>query len=196
MMRTVMVIPWLTPATPTAFQMLQLAHTSDLDAETLLAARTLLDDVFGRADMTDDDWEHALGGMHAMVWEGAELVGHASVVQRRLLYSRRALRAGYVEGVAVREEHRRRGHATAMMEALEGVIRGAYELGALGATDEAARLYAARGWQLWRGPLCAITPTGVVRTAEEDGCVYVLPVSVDLDLARELTCDWRDGDVW
>jgi aminoglycoside 2'-N-acetyltransferase I len=104
--------------------MLQLAHTSDLDAATLQAARTLLDDVFGRADMTDDDWEHALGGIHAIVWEDGELVGHASVVQRRLLYSRQALRTGYVEGVAVREDHRRRGHASAMMEALEGVVRG------------------------------------------------------------------------
>ena len=21
-------------------------------------------------DLTDDDWEHALGGMHALVWDG------------------------------------------------------------------------------------------------------------------------------
>jgi aminoglycoside 2'-N-acetyltransferase I len=174
---------------------MQIAHTSQLDAGTLAAARALLDDVFAR-DMTDDDWEHALGGMHAVVWEEGELVGHASVVQRRLLYEGRALRAGYVEGVAVRADQRRRGHASAMMEALEGVIRGAYELGALGATDDAAPLYTARGWRLWRGPLAAITPTGVVRTAEEEGAVYVLPGAVELDLTRELTCDWRDGDVW
>ena len=39
-------------------------------------------------------------------------------------------------------------------------------------------------------------PAGVVRTEEEDGAVYVLPVATPLDLAGELTCDWRDGDVW
>jgi aminoglycoside 2'-N-acetyltransferase I len=174
---------------------LQMAHTADLDPATLRAARALLDEVF-EGEMTDDDWDHSLGGMHAVVWEDGELVAHASVVQRRLLYGGRALRAGYVEGVGVHAAHRRRGHATAMMEALERVIRGAYELGALGATDEAAPLYAARGWQLWRGPLAAITPTGIVRTPEEQGAIYVLPGAVPLDIRRELTCDWRDGEVW
>jgi aminoglycoside 2'-N-acetyltransferase I len=170
------------------------AHTAHLDAATRKAARALLDDVF--EDMTDDDWEHALGGVHALVWEGEELVGHGSVIQRRLLHTGRALRAGYVEGVGVRAGHRRRGHAGAMMEALERVIRGAYDLGALGATDEAVPLYTSRGWQRWRGPLSAITPTGTVRTPEEEGAVYVFEVAVPLDLARALTCDWRDGDVW
>ena len=36
---------------------------------TLEAARALLDDVF-EGDMTDHDWEHALGGVHALAWEG------------------------------------------------------------------------------------------------------------------------------
>src|SRR3712207_8893328 len=46
--------------------------------------------------------------------------------------------AGYVEGVAVRPDRRGRGHAAAVMSALERVVRSAYELGALGTTDEAA----------------------------------------------------------
>ncbi|MGH3905805.1 MAG: GNAT family N-acetyltransferase [Pseudonocardiaceae bacterium] len=171
------------------------AHTADLDAATLEAARALLDDVV-EGDMSDHDWEHALGGVHVLVWEGAELIGHASVVQRRLLHGGRALRTGYVEGVGVRADRRRRGHGTAMMAALERVVRGAYDLGALGATDEAADFYAARGWKLWQGPSSALTPTGIERTEEEDGCIYVLAVAVPLDLSGELTCDWRDGDVW
>jgi aminoglycoside 2'-N-acetyltransferase I len=171
------------------------AHTAEVDADTLRAARALLDAVF-EGDMTDHDWEHSLGGVHALAWDGDELVGHASVVQRRLLHGGRALRAGYIEGVGVRADQRRRGHGAAMMDALERVVRGAYEVGALGATDEAADFYAARGWKLWRGPTSALTPTGIARTEGEDGCVYVLPVSVPLDLSGELTCDWRDGDVW
>ncbi|MET0642186.1 MAG: GNAT family N-acetyltransferase, partial [Jiangellaceae bacterium] len=111
---------------------LRTAHTADLDAGTLAAARALLYDVFD--DMTDDDWEHALGGVHALVWDGPELVGHASVVQRRLLYRERALRTGYVEGVGVRADQRKRGHGSAMMTALERVVSNAYDLGALGAT--------------------------------------------------------------
>ena len=84
----------------------------------------------------------------------------------------------------MRADHRRRGHASEMMEALERVIRDAYEVGALGATDEAKLFYAGRGWRLWGGPLSALTPDGVVRTPDEQGGVYVLPVEgVPLDLS-------------
>jgi aminoglycoside 2'-N-acetyltransferase I len=169
------------------------AHTSDLDAATLAAARALLDVVFA-GELTDSDWEHSLGGIHALVYEGDELVGHAAVVQRRLLYDGRALRCGYVEGVGVSPHHRRRGHAGALMAALERVIRGAYDLGALGATDEAVALYERHGWRAWDGPLFALTPAGVVPTPDEQGAVFVLGDT--LDRTRELTCDWRDGDVW
>jgi aminoglycoside 2'-N-acetyltransferase I len=175
--------------------MLRVAHTSDLDAATLDAAREMLVEAFAR-DFEPADWEHALGGIHALAHEGDELVGHASVVQRRLLHGGRALRAGYVEAVGVRATHRRRGHGAALMDAIERVIRGAYDLGALGATDDGAALYARRGWRRWEGPTSALTPDGVVRTPEEDGFIYVLPVAAPLDLAGELTCDWREGDVW
>jgi aminoglycoside 2'-N-acetyltransferase I len=171
------------------------AHTADLDATTLEVARALLDDVF-EGEMSDDDWEHALGGVHALVWEGADLLGHASVIQRRLLHQGRALRTGYVEGVGVRADRRRRGYGGAMMEALERVIRGAYELGALGAADEAIEFYAGRGWKRWRGPTSALTPTGISRTEDDDGGIFVLPLTVPLNLEGELTCDWRDGEVW
>ena len=174
---------------------LRTAHTADLDAATLAAARTLLDAVF-EGGMTDHDWEHSLGGVHVLAWEDGSLVGHAAVVQRRLLHGGRALRAGYVEGVGVRGDRRRRGRGGAMMDELERVLRGAYEVGALGATDDGAAFYSARGWQRWRGPTSALTPDGVVRTHGDDDSVYVLPVSVALDLPGSLTCDWRDGDVW
>ena len=123
---------------------LQIAHTSDLDAATLDAAPALLAGVF-EGDFDEHDWEHALGGTHALVWEQGELIGHASVVQRRLLHGGRALRTGYVEGVGVRADRRHRGHAATMMAALERVIRGAYDLGALGSSDMALEFYAARG---------------------------------------------------
>ncbi|MDB1087639.1 GNAT family N-acetyltransferase [Streptomyces sp. ACA25] len=173
----------------------QTTHTADLDAATRTAARRLLDEAFGPT-MTDDDWEHSLGGLHALVWEGAELVGHAAVVQRRLLYHGRALRAGYLEGVGVRPDRQGRGYAAAMMSTLERILRGAYDLGALGATEEATGFYAARGWQRWEGPTSALTPAGIARTEEDDGAVFVFVLDVPLDVTEELTCDWRDGDVW
>ena len=173
---------------------LQTAHTADLDSGMRSAVRRLLDEVFG--GISDDTFDNALGGVHTLVIEEGELVGHGSVVQRRVLHAGRALRTGYVEGVAVRGDRRRRGHGAAMMSALERVVRSAYQLGALGASIEGGRLYASRGWQLWQGPSSAFTPEGIRRTADKDGHIYVLPVSVPVDLAGELVCDWRPGALW
>ena len=106
--------------------MIRVAHTADLEPALLDEAHAMLVEVF-EGDFEDSDWEHALGGIHALAYEGDALVGHASVVMRRLLHGGRALRAGYVEAVGVRHAARRRGHAGALMEAVEGVIRGAYE---------------------------------------------------------------------
>ncbi len=174
---------------------LRTAHTADLGPAGLKAARALLDEVF-HGEVTEADWEHALGGVHALVWDGRALIGHGSVIQRRLLHRGRALRAGYVEAVAVRPDRQGEGHGGALMGALERVLRGAYDLGALGSTDEGAGFYAARGWKPWRGPSSALTPAGVRRTPDDDGCLYVFELAVPLDLSGELTCDWRDGDVW
>jgi len=173
---------------------LRTAHTADLDASTKSAVRSLLDVAFD--GISDDTFDNVLGGVHAMVVEDGELVGHGSVVQRRLLHGGRALRTGYVEGVAVREDRRRQGHGAAMMSALERVIRAAYQLGALGASIEGSRLYVSRGWQLWRGPSSAFTPDGIRRTADKDGIIYVLPVAVPVDVAGALVWDWRQGALW
>lgn len=169
-------------------------HTADLDAPVLQAARALLYKVFD--DMEESDWEHCLGGMHALVWEGSELVGHAAVIQRRLIHAGRALRTGYVEAVAVRGDRQKLGYGAMMMDPLERIVRGAYEVGALGASDAGAGFYAGRGWRPWRGRSWALTPDGVVRTAEEDDGIYVYEVDGRLDVDGDLTCDWRDGSVW
>jgi aminoglycoside 2'-N-acetyltransferase I len=171
------------------------AHTGQLEPAVLAAAENLLQHVF-EGELTDADWEHCLGGVHALAYDGDILVGHAALVQRRLLHCGRALRTGYLEGVGVRADVRRRGHGAALMTALERLARGAYELAALGATDEGARFYRSRGWRPWAGTTWALTPDGVVRTADDDDGVHVLPLSAPLHLAGTLTCDWRDGDVW
>ena len=179
----------------------EVLHTGQLDAHVLLQAHALLVDAFTADDgLTDADWEHCLGGLHALRWDGDELVAHAALVQRRLLHRGRAWRAGYVEGVAVRPSRQRQGHGAAVMTALEDVARGAYDLAALGATDAGAAFYAARGWRRWQGPTSALTPDGVVRTPDDDDAVFVLPLSAActsaLDLRGELVGDWRDGAVW
>lgn len=82
------------------------------------------------------------------------------------------------------------------MKTLEALALNAYDVGMLSATEAGGALYAARGWQLFRGATFALTPEGVVRTPDEDDGVYILPCAARVDLDGELTCDWRDGDVW
>ncbi len=149
---------------------------------------------------TDVDWEHAMGGMHAVICQRGALIGHAAVVLRRLLYRDAVLRCGYVEGVAVREDQRGQGLGSTLMDAVDQVIRGGYHLGALSATELGRPLYAARSWRAWTGPTSVLAPDGVTPTPDDDGTVMVLPgvlpPDVDLDTGSALTCDWRDGDVW
>jgi aminoglycoside 2'-N-acetyltransferase I len=173
---------------------LRTAHTADLGSGEKAAIRRLMDAAFG--DVSDDTFDNVLGGVHALIHQDGELIGHGSVVQRRLLHVGRALRTGYIEGVAVRADRRRQGHGALLMAALERVVRSAYQLGALGASPDGSRLYASRGWQLWRGPSSAMTPDGIRRTTETDGIIYVLPVSVPVDVSGQLTCDWRPGALW
>jgi aminoglycoside 2'-N-acetyltransferase I len=173
----------------------RLVHTSDLDHETRHRVHQMVTDAFA-GDFADTDWEHALGGMHALIWHHGAIIAHAAVVQRRLLYRGDALRCGYVEAIAVREDFRGRGLARALLDAAEQVIRGAYQVGAVSSSEMARGIYAARGWLPWRGPTSVLAPTGPTRTPEDDGAVFVLPVDVSLDTAADLMCDWRAGDVW
>jgi aminoglycoside 2'-N-acetyltransferase I len=176
-------------------QTARLVHTADLETETRQHVCDMVTAAFA-GNFTEHDWEHALGGMHALIWRHGAIIAHAAVVQRRLVYRGDALRCGYVEGVAVREDCRGQGLVHALMDGVEQVIRGAYQLGALSSAARARGMYAARGWSPWRGPTSVLAPTGPTRTPDDDGTVFVLPIGIDLDTSAELTCDWRAGDVW
>ncbi|QIJ64885.1 GNAT family N-acetyltransferase [Streptomyces sp. JB150] len=171
------------------------AHTADLTPAELTAVRSLLHDAFD-GDFADEDWDHTLGGMHALVHDERGLAAHGAVVMRRVRSEGRWLRTGYVEGVAVRRDARRQGLGGRVMAALERVITRAYDLGALSASDDGAALYTARGWWAWSGRISALGPGGMVRLPEEEGSTYVWPVpAAASDPLAELVFDWRDGDV-
>jgi aminoglycoside 2'-N-acetyltransferase I len=170
--------------------------TADLGATGRATLRAFLDAAYdGRFD--DEDWAHALGGVHVLATVDGELAGHASVVQRQLVAGPDTLRAGFVEAVATAAARRRQGVGTAVMAEVERLVGGGYELGALSASEDGAALYAARGWVRWAGPLAALTPDGVVPTPDE--AVFVLPTPATpaaLDTGARLVCDWRRGDLW
>lgn len=172
--------------------------TDELSTEELAALRALLDASWADdpENFSDEDWEHAIGGLHFVVEDGDQIVAHASVVERELHADGHRVRTGYVEAVATAPSQRRRGYGSTVMRAAGDHIDASFELGALG--SELFDFYERLGWRRWRGPTSVRTERGEVRTPEEDGFVLVrlTPASPRLDLSAPISCDWRPGDVW
>lgn len=145
---------------------------------------------------SDEDLDHALGGMHFVVETDGAIVSHASVVERELHTGGHRLATGYVEGVATLPEHRRSGLGSAIMTEVGAHIDRTFALGALGTGLH--DFYGRLGWTTWKGPTFVRTDSGIVPTPEEDGFVMVrlTPTSSELDLSAPISCDWRPGDVW
>ncbi|WP_299533754.1 GNAT family N-acetyltransferase [uncultured Streptomyces sp.] len=176
---------------------LRTAHTYELSPQARTALRALLDTAFD-GEFDDEDWDHGLGGIHAWAADASGPLAHGSVVQRRVAHHGVWYRVGYVEAVAVRADRRREGLGGRVMAALERVIEQAYDFGALGATDDGAALYRARGWRLWEGPAWACGPGGTGPLSDdEQGCTYLWPTAArPLPQPPEpLVFDWRGGDV-
>lgn len=172
---------------------LHTAHTHELAPPLLGAVRAFLDTAF-EGDFGDEDWDHALGGVHVLVrGDGGELLAHGAVVQRRVLHADRSYRVGHVEGVAVRADRRREGLGSRVTAALEGIVDRAYAFGTLSASAAGAGLYASRGWEVWRGSIAALGPRGTVPLPDEEGSTYVR--GGPDPRAGALVFDWRDGDV-
>ncbi|HEY9316241.1 GNAT family N-acetyltransferase [Williamsia sp.] len=170
---------------------LQLRHTWELSAFCRKAIRELLDGAFD-GDFTDTDFDHALGGLHAIITDGDVVIGHAAVVARSIVHDGRAYRVGYVEAVATDPERQRQGLGDRVMSAVEAVIDGAYDFGVLGASEAGLRLYRAHGWTPFTGRLSAMTPDGVIETADDSVHVYGRSAPV----SGQLICDWRSGELW
>ena len=174
------------------------ATTPELTPAEREAIRRILWAAFaGDEDVfTEEDWEHALGGVHVLAEADGEIVAHASVVARELHVADRPLATGYVEAVATAPERQRQGYGTAVMREIGAIIWAGYELGALGTGEHA--FYQRLGWRTWRGPASVRAPDGDRRTPDEEGYILVLetPASPPLDFDAPISCDWRAGDVW
>jgi aminoglycoside 2'-N-acetyltransferase I len=168
--------------------------TGELSADELRGLRSLMDASFASFD--DDDWVHALGGIHVIVEKADVPVSHAAVVERVLGVDGRMLRTGYVEAVCTALAHRGRGHASAVMREVGHVIRERYELGALGTGIHG--FYARFGWERWEGPTSVRTVSGREPTPKNDGGIMILRTAATerLDLRGGLSCEWRAGSVW
>ena len=173
--------------------------TTELTTEEVAAIRAIMHDAFGSDEeerFTDDDWDHALGGVHFVLDVAGVIVTHAAVVERSLRVADRPLPTGYVEAVATAPAHHGAGHGTLVMTDVTAWIRERYELGCLGTGRHA--FYKRLGWRTWRGPSSVRMAEGAEPTPEDDGYLMVLatPSSPPLDFASPISCEWRPGDVW
>ena len=171
--------------------------TDELGPDEVAAIREVVFAAFDDPEpFTEEDWEHALGGVHFILDEDGMVVAHASVVERELHAGDHRLRTGYVEAVATRKDFQRRGHGSMVMRAVGEYIDQEFPLGALDTGVTA--FYERLGWEEWKGPTFVRTESGLVRTAEDDGNVMMrlTPTSPELDLTVPISCDWRPGDVW
>ena len=149
--------------------------TDGLTPPEIAAIRELLIAAFGTDEeerFTDDDWEHAVGGLHFVLDVGGEIVTHASVVERMLQVDGQPLRTGYVEAVATAPSREGAGLGSLVMTAVTSYIRETFELGALGTGRH--RFYERLGWVTWRGPTSVRAADGDRRTPEDDGYLMVL----------------------
>jgi aminoglycoside 2'-N-acetyltransferase I len=172
--------------------------TDELTTFELEAIRALLWAAFppGNEAFTDDDWDHAIGGMHFVLDAGGRVVAHASVVERALVVGGRRLHTGYVEAVATEPGLQGRGLGTIVMRDVGAYVESGFELGALGTGSH--HFYERLGWRTWRGPSSVRTANGTLPTPDDDGYIMVLPTTASpaLDLDAPISCEWRPGDVW
>ncbi len=180
-------------------QRLRRLATPDLSAAEVGAIRALLVSAFGSDEeerFTDDDWDHAVGGVHFVLDLDGEIVCHASVVERELHVDGHPLKTGYVEAVATAVDRQGAGFGSAVMTDVAAYIAEHFELGALGTGEH--HFYERLGWVTWAGPSSARTADGTRPTPEDDGYILVLrtPTSPALDLTAPISCEWRPGDVW
>jgi aminoglycoside 2'-N-acetyltransferase I len=177
---------------------IRLVPSDALRPDEVAALRELFDEAW-RDDaegFTDQDWSHAVGGVHVIAAAEGRVVAHASVVQRELQAGGRRLRTGYVEAIATRPSHQRQGLGSLVIGEVGELIDRTYPLGAL--ATGVVGFYERLGWVAWEGPTSVRTAAGTVRTVTEDGNVFVrlTPASPKLDLSAPISCDWRPGDVW
>lgn len=174
---------------------IRVQHTADLPDSTRTALRTLLEEVY-EDDFGDEDWDHALGGLHTIALLEDQLVGHATLVQRAFLIGNQPQRVGYLEAMGVHPNLQRRGIGQAIMAQVKAQVTNGYDFGALSASDQGFGLYKASGWVVWQGALRVMTINGVQDAVEDAGGVMVYDYAGKLSTAQILTCDYRSGDVW
>ena len=176
---------------------LTIAESDHLDSGTRVELRDLWNRAFGDR-FTDEDAEHAYGGVHVIGRDDdGRLVAHASAVPRRIRFGDGPWRTvGYVEAVATDPDVQGTGVGAAAMRALHDEIATRWPV-ALLSTGRARGFYERLGWERWGGTSYTRKADGEVPDDEHGGIMVLrLDRTVVPDLAVSVTCEDRPGDAW
>lgn len=158
------------------------------------AIRTLLDAAFD-CEFSDQDNDHASGGVRIIAMDGDQIVGHAALIARTITIAGTPYRVGYVEGVAVLPACQGQGIGAQIMRQITDMAQRDFVVAMLstGAFD----FYAKFGWQRFVGESFVDNHGTISRTAAEDeGLMLLTPHGHLNQPGVAWVCDWRAGDVW
>src|SRR3954447_19314057 len=171
-------------------------ESDEVDVRTRAALRHLWGRAFGDR-FSDDDAQHAYGGVHVLMRDGDSLIGHASAVPRRMRFGDGVwLPVGYVEAVATDPQRQHEGIGRSVMQRLHTEIARRWPV-ALLSTGKATHFYEELGWERWCGLSYTRTSRGVVPDNEHGGLMVLrMDRSVVPDISVDVTCEDRTGDAW
>jgi aminoglycoside 2'-N-acetyltransferase I len=171
-------------------------ESGHIDVRTRAGLRMLWDRAFG-GRFTDDDADHAYGGVHVLARDGDRLIGHASAVPRQIRFGGETWQSlGYVEAVSVDPARQGEGIGRRMMERLQVEICSRWPAAML-STGRATRFYELLGWEQWQGLSYTETVTGVVVDGHHGGLMILrLEPPIVPDTSVGVTCENRSGRAW
>lgn len=170
--------------------------TAELTSRELAEIRALCDEAFG-GEYSDDDFDHALGGVHVIAFDGDRMISHAALVPRDLTAGSALVRVGYVESVVTHPAWQGRGYGTAVMRRVGELIAVRFKLGVLSTGEH--EFYSRVGWESWEGPTFVDHGVdGLQRTADDDDSIMILRhlASPPVTKTDVLVCSPRQGDDW
>jgi len=172
---------------PERARLIKRVTSDELRQDEVVTLREMFGVAWGDGEdrFTDEDWEHALGGVHVVLEVDGDIAAHASVVERELHTNGLDL-TGYVEAVATRPSLQRRGYGSAVMREVGEYIDWTFRLGALGTSRGA--FYERLGWVAWKGS--DVRPHGCRSRADpRGGRPGVRPSDADVRGARPVGTD-------
>ena len=124
-----------------------------------------------------------------------ELISHIAVIPRYIAVERIPLRGVYVESVATKPEFWGKRFGTALLTAATAHITDTYDIGAM-STDR-VEFYRRVGWKVWTGCSFVEHRNGVPCPESPRGTIMVVvPPTSAIDVSKDISTDWREGDIW